>query len=398
MDHKNPVRAALLALGVATVLAAQAAHADVTVQRQMSVEGAGAMSVIDMSGTTTTAISGQRERTDSNLQMKSRLVRMFAHGAGHTSEIIRLDQGQVYQLDPDKKQYSEISLADQRAQLEQAAQKSRQAQQKQPSPTGMDESQCQWSQPVVDVKQTGSKATIAGYAAQQTTVTSTQSCTDAKTGSVCKVVLTLDEWLAPDVEGTEEFTKFQQAYAQKVGLGAGGTATQRAAALFSRYPGAWKQVADKMNALHGYPVRMSFALGFGGPQCKSAQQAQSSQASLPQASPPSGATMSSEIATSAGEAAGETLAEKAGASAFGGLAGEIGGRFASRLFHHHHKKKKVPPQPAADAQSATVGPGVANGLITPLRITSELVSVKQDPIAADTFEVPADYRKVAHVR
>ena len=75
---------------------ASVALADVTVQQKISVEGAGLMSAGNMSGTTKTAISGQRSRTDSDIQLQSRLVRMLAHRAvGPTAEIVSLDQDKI---------------------------------------------------------------------------------------------------------------------------------------------------------------------------------------------------------------------------------------------------------------------------------------------------------------
>ncbi len=50
-----------------------AAQADVTIEERMSINGAGLMKMANMSGTTTTIISGQRARTESNLQFESGL-------------------------------------------------------------------------------------------------------------------------------------------------------------------------------------------------------------------------------------------------------------------------------------------------------------------------------------
>jgi hypothetical protein len=36
-----------------------------------------------------------------------------------------------------------------------------------------------------------------------------------------------------------------------------------------------------------------------------------------------------------------------------------------------------------------------NGMVVPLTITSELISVSKDSLGADTFEVPAGFKKVA---
>jgi hypothetical protein len=376
----------------ACVLALNTAHADITYEEKVAVEGAGLMAMANMKGTTVTSISGNRARIENDIQMQSRFVRMFARDAGQISEIVRLDQDKVYELNPKKKTYSEVSLADKRAEMAKAMDQAKQAQEKQPAPTGMDESQCEWSDPKVDVKKTGAKATIAGFNAEQTTILATQSCKDKKSGAVCDVQLSLDQWLAPALEASSEQHKFYQLYAEKMGITGQGSGdfSQRAEAMFGRYKGVWSEIAGKLKNTKGYPVRSSFAMSFGGPQCQSAEQSQ--QASLPPA--PTADEIGAAAATGAGQMAGEAAADRAGASALGGVAGQIGGKIAGSLFGRRKKQEEASATEPA-AQPASTPAVSANNMITPLRITSELISVKKDSVSAETFEVPAGFKKVA---
>lgn len=389
MKRSTSPRFTLLMAGALTFGALSSAHADITIEERMSVEGAGAMAMANMNGTTKTSISGQKSRTESDMQMQSRMVRMFARGAGQSTEIVRLDQDKILEVDTQKKQYTEISLADKRAELAKAMQQMQEAQDKQPSATGMDESDCEWSDSKVDLKKTGEKATIAGYNANQILITASQSCKSRKTGAVCEMSLSLDQWLAPDFDGGgEEAMKFYQAYAEKMGFAGAGSrdARERAEAMFGRYKGMWSELVDKMKDVKGYPVRSSFALGFGGPQCETAQEA----ANLP--APPPPGSMGGAMAQAAGEAVGQAAAAKAGESALGGIAGQFGGKIAGSLFKKKQEKKAAQQEQTAPAAAAPVA---SNGLITPLRVTSELVAVKTDAIPAETFEVPAGYKKTA---
>jgi hypothetical protein len=390
MKRSKLSRSMALSSGVASLLAVASAHADITLEEKVQVEGVGIMAMANMSGTTTTAISGDRARMDSDIQMQSRLVRMFARDAGQMTEIIRLDQDKIYDLNVRKKQYSEVSLADKRAELTKAMGQAKEAQEKQPAPTGMDESQCEWSDPKVDVKKTGQKATIAGFDAEQTTIVASQSCKDKKTGAVCDVAITLDQWLAPKFDAGTEHQKFYQAYAQKMGFAGTKDASQRAEQLFGRYEGIWKEVAGQMVNVKGYPVRSSFSLGFGGPQCQTAEEAKQANATLPPAGPSMGS-----IAQATGEVAAEEAARKSGASAFGGVAGQLGGKIAGSLFNRR-KKAEVEEAAQQDAETVAKSATVSNGMITPLRITSELVSVKKDSVSSSSFDVPADFKKVAN--
>ena len=334
---------------------AVAAHADVTVQEKIALSGVGMMKLANMSGTTTTTIAGDRARSESNLQFESGLLRTFAHGAGQSTEIVRLDQDKIFSLDTKKKTYTEMTFADQRARMQEAMQKMDESQaQQQQQTSGVDESQCEWSEPKADVNKTGEKVQIAGYQAERVTITATQSCKDKKTGQVCDFGLVLDQYVAPDFEQSKEALDYYRAYAEKLGFDATGNKdfAERAKSMFGRYKGIWTEVAAKMQDVKGYPVKSSFGFGVGGPQCQSTQEQQAQGG--PQSPPSLG----------------------------GAIGGALGGMFG---------KKKEPAQPAAAPAPSTL-PG---GLMPLMTISSELVSVSHDSAPGVMFEVPSDFKKKA---
>jgi hypothetical protein len=261
-----------VAAGAALTFVAGVALADVTLQQKISVEGSGVMSAGNMSGLTKTTISGDRSRTDSDIQLKSRVVRMLAYRAvGPTAEIIRLDQGRIERLDLTRKQYTETTFEEMKARLRKAT----------GSQPPMDDSRCEWLDPKADVRRPGEKATYAGFEAERLTIVVTQPCKDRQTGTVCDVVLSLDEWLAPQFASGAEAEQFHRAYASKIGLdltsargASGGDITERAQSLFGRYTGLWGEIAAKANDAKGYPVKTSFAFTFSGAQCKRVGSAQ----------------------------------------------------------------------------------------------------------------------------
>ena len=342
---------ALLSCAVA-LIAAGAAHADITLEERMSVSGAGLMKMANMSGTTTTTIAGDRARTDSNLEFESGMMRTLARGAGQTSEIVRLDQDKIYTIDLKKKTYSETTFAERRAQMQQAMENMRKAQASQQQGTsGVDESQCEWQPPKSDVKRTGEKAGIAGFQAERITITATQACKDKSTGQVCDFGLALDQWLAPDFAAAEETLAYQRAFAEKMGFTAASSRdfAERAETAFGRYKDLWAEVAAKMRDVKGYPVKSSFGLGVGGPQCQSTQD---TQAAGGPASPP---------------------------SIGGALGGALGGMFG----------KKKEPQPEASAATPSPLPG---GLMSLMTVSTELISVDRKPADPLLFDVPAGFK------
>lgn len=401
MQHTIVARGAALALGGLFSLGFETALADVTIEERLTVEGTGMMSFGNMTGSTVRSISGDRAREDNEIQMQSRLVRLFAHGAGsHTAQLILLDEDRVDMLDLEKRQYTETSLAQKRAEMQKALDQAGEAsaKQPQPQPTAMDESQCDWSEPTIEAGETGQTARIAGFDAREATITASQSCTDRKSGAVCEVAMWVDMWLAPDFAGSDEVRRFDEAYARKMGFTgpASRELTQRVESLFSRYKGAWEQASQRMQGMKGYPVRTTFALGMGGARCRSAQDsgtASSADAASAQASSvsaPSAADVQQAAAENAGQTAGESAAAHTG---FGALAGRLGGAFAGGLFAHH-KSASASASVASSSSAAPSDPLTARGLIVPLRYTLELVSVRSDAVSADTFAVPAGFRKV----
>lgn len=352
MGCRTNINAAISVLSLTLVTAA---HADITIEERISLQGAGVMSMANMNGSTRTAISGKNARTESELQMQSRLVRMFARDNA-TAEIVRLNEDKVYELDVKKKSYTETSLAQRRAQLEKALEQQRQAQaQQQQTSSGVDESQCEWLPPKVDVIRTGEKNTFAGFDAERVTVSAVQSCKVKNSDQICDFGLALDQWVAPQFEGDDEAMAYYRAYAEKMGMNAGTSRdfSERAEAMFGRYKDMWKDVAAKMRDIKGYPVKSSFGFGMGGPQCQDAKQAQANQSQ-----PTSG---------------------------MGGITGQIGGAIGG-LFG----KKKKENAPAEQAAAPTTLP---NGLIPLMTLTNELVSVSHAAVSPQMFEVPADFKK-----
>jgi hypothetical protein len=345
----------LLACCVTGVLVSAAASADVTMQEQMSLSGSGMMKMANMSGTTTTVISKDRARTESNMTFESAMMRTFAPGAGNHVEIVRLDQDKIYTLNPKKKSYSETTFAEQRAKMQEAMEQMNKAQASQQQGTsGVDESECEWSDPKSEIKRTGEKALIGGFQAEHVTITATQSCTNKKDGQVCDFGLAFDQWIAPGFEASAETVTYQRAYAEKLGLGTASSRdfAERAQGMFGRYKGIWTELGKRMADMpQGYAVKSGFALGVGGAQCKNTQAVQ--QQGGPQAPPSIG----------------------------GALGGALGGMF--------NKKK----QQDAQAQAAAPPPTMAGGLMPLMSMSNELVSISRDAVSPQSFEVPTDYKK-----
>jgi hypothetical protein len=358
------LRSAALVLLVSTLgLAAGIAEADIAIERSTSVEGVGAMAFANMSGTSKTSISGDKSRTDSDMKMQSKIVGFLARNAlGPSAEIVLLDQDKFYHLNMNKKEYTETTFEQFRSQMQKVSDQMNANEDKR-QPSAVDQSKCVWLPAKVDVTKSGEKAQIAGYDAQRVTVTATQPCQDKDTGAICEIALVLDQWTSADFAESSEARKFYTAYASKMGIDPSNSqdVSERAKALFGQYKGVWTEVAAKMQSVKGYPVKSSFTLGLGGPQCKdsNSQQAQSNQTDNSSQSP-------------------------------GGLAGAVVGKLGG-LF----QKKKDQPDAAAAPPAPAVAPvAMPPGDVALMTVSSQVVSVSTSAVSPDVFSVPAGFKKI----
>ena len=358
--------AAVAGLGVVWGLAIGIAQADVTIERSTAVEGVGAMALANMSGTSRTIISGDKSRTESDTKMQSKIVGFLARNStGPSAELVLLDQDKLYHLNIAKKEYTETTFEQIRAQMQKATdQMNSNEDKKQTAPSAVDQSKCQWLPAKASVTKSGEKAQFAGYDSERVTITASQPCEDKETGSICEVALILDEWMAAGYTESPEVRKYYTAYAQKMGFDPKSAmdASEKAKAMFSQYKGIWTEVAAKMQNVKGYPVRSSFTLALGGAQCKDSNAQQTTQPDQSSDSPRNATDLA------------------------GAVAGKLGGFF--------HKKQDDTAAPAAQAAPAVSPVAIPAGDVALMTVSSQLTSVSTASANADAFTVPADFKKV----
>ena len=367
-------------------------HADVTIEQKTTLDVA---SAIRMHGGTTTSITADKKRdeTESHCEGMMSLV----CGNLHTGEIVRLDRGVTWRLEPDKKSYREDvfatpeQLAEMRARMQANLEKMRScpvSQKQEP----IDKSKCDMSPPKIDVHKTDDKMNIAGHDAQRTLATLTETCTNKDTGDVCDTVVAVDVWLTQDkVPGAADRRAFEQAYAKKLGLDdAQGAMRGEFAKFLAPYQSQIKQLTDKSNDLKGQPLKTSLRVMMGGQQCS---------------------------ATAKMKANGSTGTDNSGANNPMNNVAQAGKAIGNLMGGLFHKKKtddsaaaasaaspdaaaaSAAPAPAAAASAATA-PAPAGTSADPYAqyvqvatFTSETVTINTSPVPADRFEVPADWKK-----
>jgi hypothetical protein len=386
---KHPIPTLLTAyFVVGASLAAAVARADVTVEQKTTLDVA---SMIRTHGSSTTNIIADKKREDTESHCEGMMSLVCGNVRG--GEIVRLDRGLTWHLEPDKKSYREDvfatpeELAEMRARMQATLDKMRScpvSQKQQP----IDKSKCEMSPPKIDIHKTDDKMSIAGHDAQRTLATLTETCTDKSTGDVCDTVVAIDVWLTQDnLPGAGDRRAFEQAYAKKLGLEQGAMRGEYAKFL-APYQSQIKQLTDKSGDLKGLPLKTSLRIVMGGQQCSAIAKAKANGTASADNSAGGGGNPLTNVAQ-AGKAIGSSV---------GNL---VGGLF--------HKKKtddsQTPASAATPPDTATASSPPAAPVTAPASpdpyaqfiqlaaYTSETITISTAAISPDRFDVPADWKK-----
>ena len=364
---------ACLVIGSA-LTAATVGRADVTVEQKTNLDVA---SVIRMHGTMTSNVTADKKREDTESHCEG--VMSLVCGNLKGGDIVRLDRGLTWRLQPDKKTYREEMFAtpEERSQMHAKMQTYLEIMRSCPATQTqqpIDKSKCSMSAPKIDIRKTDDKMSIAGHDARRTLGTLTESCTDKDSGDVCDMVVAIDVWLTQDqLPGAGDRRAFNQAYAKKLGLeDAQGMLSGDYAKYLAPYQSQISQLMDKSSDFKGQPLKTSLRVMMGGPQCSTAKTKDKSSANNDGA------------ATADNPMANVAQAGKVLGSALGGL---------------FHKKKaddssatQAPPAAAVPADTANSADPFAK-YVQLAGFTTETMAINTDAIPADRFEVPADWKK-----
>ncbi len=396
----------LVPIACVTVLAGAIAHADVTIQDQTTLN----LSVIKAHISSTKRITDDKKRSESQFTCDGFMSMLC--GKNDSLEIIRLDQSVTMHGDAKKKTYTETPFMtpEQRQAVEQHMKEVIEKMKSCPTPVAanspnVDTSKCQMTPPTTNVVNATDTASFAGHAAHHSILTMTQSCANKDTGDSCDMAYTFDLWLAND-DLPEMATRntFDQNYVHKLGLDEPGamalpaTLTQ----FMAPYKDALQKLGSESSSLKGFPLKTTFRFAFGGPHCASAkgsgasQSASSGESSGGLLTDASGAAAGAAASSSQGAAdaeAAQAISHSTGSGVGGYIAGSAAGAFANKMIGGLFSKKKTEAAAPPKDSTAAAAPA-APGMVTVAEMTVETTAINTTPIAADQFEMPADWKKV----
>ncbi len=387
---KSMTIALLIVLGVCTVQAPLAV-ADVTLKQNVTVSASGGMSMMGSSGTVTTMVSGDRGRTENHVESNSAMIRKFAKNA-NTATIVLLDDELMLSLAPEKKQYSEMTFEQLRAQMEKSM-----AEVEELGDGGglpVSEEECQWSPPEMKVDKTGEKQKFAGIKAAQTKISVSQTCTVPDSEKSCDMIWNMEFWNAKRMPGRKEATAFQEGMARAMGGDeALGMVQAQARGLVAMFKNGWEDVLKESGKMEGYPVKTVMSLEMGGESCTTGSgQPIAMDDVWGQAADAGVNAAASSAAGHAGSAVGTQAAESVGGGVGGSIAGSAIGAASREIIGGAFKKfrkKKKKEEPVAEPANP------ASGTVKLFEITTELTGVDQKDIPDNQFIVPAGWEKVS---
>lgn len=363
-------RNVLLAVAVSLALAAPAL-ADVTLKEKTVSTGVAGFG----NGTSerTFVIAGDKSRSDDQFTYTGRFKTLAGGGKPKSStNIVRLDRDLVWMLDPEKKQYSELTFAEMREALEKGAAEAREEMDKPENRRAKDVEMTY----KVDVERTGKKDKVNGFDAENVIVRITATPKDTKTGETAgSYTLKMDQWLSPQVPGQAEVTAFYRRYAEKMGFDP--QMQHQFAGLMHQYGEAVKQAAGKMKDLKGYPVRSTVTMSFG------AEPTPEQQAQTDKARAEAQAKRAEEKTKQEAKEDDEAKVQAGVSLSRGNVGGAIGGLLGRKLGKSAEKKAE------AGASSQGSGSGTPGGFTA----TTDVLSITTGA-AGVSFDVPSDFKKV----
>jgi hypothetical protein len=248
----------LLSLAIALCLA-MPAFGDVVVKHKSNAEMGGMMSM-EMTGTDN--VKSDRSYNEVTTKMTGGMMTMLGKDKPkETVSITRLDKGVVWDVDPEKKSYTEKTLESMKAKLEDA---------KEESKDEKSESDYIWT---VDVKTVDQRQNINGFDCKEVIGTATGVKKDTKADTI---FITFDQWMANNVPGTTEMETYHKNYAKAIGADEM-MADKNMGEMLKNYGGQFEALAVKMSEAGGYPIKMTMRVENAGKPGLEGEKAEESQ-------------------------------------------------------------------------------------------------------------------------
>ena len=366
---------------ILALLLVSSASADVAIKEKSVSEGLGGFG----NGTTsrTLIVAGDRSRSEDEATYTGRFKTLAGGGKPHTTvSITRIDKEVIWNLEPEKKQYTELTFAQMREMMQKGLAEGR-AERPGEDARAKDAEMTF----TVDVKRTGAKETVNGFPTEQVIITCVGKPKHPEKGAEdAELRIVMDQWLTKSAPGAQEQAEFYRRFAEKLGLdpqlsSIGATAQQM-------YGNGMKELAAKMKGLGGVAIRSTFTIE-GPPGPSAAAGGRDRQASRRRRKAERERRPASRPRPTRRSRTRKTRRRLGAAAASGGgVKGGIGGFLGRKLASAGAEEGRGEGR---EEGRGDVVPGHGGG--GPLmKVVTEVISISTSPAPAGSFDVPAGYK------
>jgi hypothetical protein len=344
----------ILIVAVAFVfVTAGAVQADVTVQRVVKSSGVGGLGAFET--TEKLMVSGDKESTTGTTKYSGKFSSLMNKGAKEQTSITRLDKELIWNIDHEKKTYTELTFEQMKKMMESMSSLLTMNQMNADSlRKAMNKLSTQ-----VDVNKTGEKKTIAGLECERVILTIRGETMDTIGNVTDTSWVKNDAWMAPMSKVPSELQNFDMKMAEKMGFTEGGPM----AGSLNQYADAMKKLQEKLKELNGYPLASTFSVvTTTHAQEKAEAKAEGSTEQQAEAEEEKPVTEQKDVKSA------------------------LGGLFKKKA--KEETKKKQEEKEKQEKALAQQGPK------TVLEVTTETQSIATSGIDISVFEIPAGYKKV----
>ncbi len=239
----------------------QVSRADVSYRQKTSSPGS-----LGFGGTktqSTVLLKGDKQKMVIQTELAGKLSRLMAKEGTRSVQITRLDKEVMWNIDPDRKKYTEISFEEMRKIF-------REMEKGLPQAESLQTEKEKVPEPKVEVSVTGKKKEIGGYPCEQVIVKMTTDGKDEVTGKKQILMVNNEMWVSKSFPAQKEIREFEGEMSEKLGMGHGHGESMLSA--FTGFGVDVGKLSQEMKKVEGFPMLQTITMEAEGEEIETEEE------------------------------------------------------------------------------------------------------------------------------
>ena len=239
----------------------QISQADVSYKQKTTSSG-----TLAFGGTETqTAIllKGDKQKMVTQTEFTGKLSKLMPKKETQSVQITRLDKELIWDIDLDKKKYTETSFEEMKKMFEETKKAI-------PEADSLKTEKETVPEPKIEVSVTGKKKKISGYPCEQAIVKMTMEGEDEKSGKNQTFIITNEMWLTKDFPAQKEIKEFQNKMSRKLGMKQG--YGQDMFSAFTQFGIDVNKLSEAMKKIEGFPILQTITMEVEGEEIEAEEE------------------------------------------------------------------------------------------------------------------------------